>query len=363
MIDIPEIYDAAFDRAKIPKLLQSIVDQLGAQCGFIGWTNLADKSGFEVQVGNDPAYLQSYGETYWQHDTLRPLLYETPEDKIAQARDLLADPEIRAGIFYKEWLAPQQIVDNLAINIFKRPELIATLAILRRGSAPTFSGENIAALERIVPHLKRVIYIQSRLVQGANLVGAYRQVMQNNRNGLVLLNEAMTVVDAAGSVHLIAGLAPGQMLKSGALEKAMLEAIETGAPVAVTLSPSDSGKTLLCVPQAIEADSFGDLATGPGIRHAVHVIGVDQSLMIAFDAMSRLYGLTATEGRVMGDVLVHADIKSAGSRLSMGGATVRTHLHRIYDKTSTSGLTGLALLAHRFALPGPGLATNLQVNR
>lgn len=351
MIDIDQLYDAAFDREKIPKLLASIIAGLDAQAGFIAWTNLADKATFEFQIGNDPAFLQSYGETYWKHDTLRPTLYAAAEGQVAQARDLLADTEVRKGVFYREWLAPQGMVDNLAINLFKRPELIATIAILRKGDVDPFSAAQVEALQSIVPHLTRVIYIQSRLIQGANLVGAYRQVMDGERNGFVLLNEGRVVIDAAGGPRRMSSLQLGQGLKSEPLHKAMIEAIDTGAPVAVTLEEEDGARTLLCVAKDIEADSFGDLATGPGVRHAVHVIGVDHQLSIAFNAVARLYGLTATEAKVLADVVSHADIKSAGVRLAMGMATVRTHLHRIYSKTGATGLTDLALLAHRFSLP------------
>lgn len=351
IIDIDAFYSSAFDRRKMPQLLAHIVSALGAQAGFLGWSNLAEQTKFEIEVGNDPVFLQSYVEKYWQHDLLRPTLYAAEEDRIMLAHQHLIDPEVRKSVFYKEWLEPQNIVDNLAVNIFKRPELIATIAILRIAPAPPFSPESAALLAQLLPHLKRAIYIQSRLIQNDNVMGAYRQVMQNARDGLLLLNAAGQVVDSSRGAEKLTGLKPGQSLTPGVLGKAITETIATGAPVAVQVTQGDTTRTLLCVSQPVASDSFGDLAEGPGISHAVHIIRIDQQLKIGLAALAKLYGLTATETLVLADALDHADTKGAGDRIGMARATVRTHLHRIYDKTATAGLPDLLLLAHRFALP------------
>ena len=350
MVDIDEIYDAAFDRELFAGLLRKILTAMDAQCGMLGWIDMESQARFEVQHGNDPAFLQSYAETYGAHDILRPDLQAAGEGVVMQVYERLQTPAVRESVFYREWLAPQGIVDNLAVNLIKRDGMFAPLAIIRTGDAPPFGPEERAALETIVPHLKRAVYMQSRLIHQANLVGGYQRIVGGARNGLVLLDDRMRVLDVDRTTQAITGLKAGQGPASGPLEKVLAQAIESGAPVAVAL-PGDAPATLLCVVQPLERDPFGDFAGGAGVAHAVHVLRVDQAAPIAFDSLAQLYGLTPTERKVVADAFAHADIASLGERLGMAAATARTHLHRIYEKTGVTGFPGLCLLAHRFALP------------
>ncbi|MBU1376286.1 MAG: helix-turn-helix transcriptional regulator [Alphaproteobacteria bacterium] len=352
MVDIDDIYDAAFDRDLFPALLRKILGAMNAQSGFLAWIDMESQANFEVQFGNDPAFLQSYAETYAQHDIMRPTLQAAGEGVVMQAYEHLQAPELQDSIFYKEWLAPQGIVDNLAVNLIKREQMFATMAILRTGDAPPFDAEDTARFTAIVPHIKRAVYMQSRLIHQANLVGGYQRITSGARNGLVLLDDKLCVLDIDRATQGLTGLRVDQVLGAPPFEKALGAAVRDAGPVAVEL-PSEGGEgvTLLCVAQPLERDGFGDFAGGAGVAHAVHVLRVDQPASIAFASMAELYGLTPTEVRVMADAFAHADLTALGDRLGMARATARTHLHRIYDKTRTQGFAGLCLLAHRFALP------------
>lgn len=351
MVDIDEIYDAAFDRELFTGLLRKILAAMGAQSGMLGWVDMESQAHFQVEHGNDPAFLQSYAETYGAHDILRPELQAAGEGVVMHVHERLQEPEVRASVFYREWLAPQRIVDNLAVNLIKRDGMFAPLAIVRTGDVPPFGPEDKARLEGIVPHLKRAVYMQSRLIHQANLVGGYQRITAGARNGLVLLDERLRVLDVDRATQALTGLRPGQGVGgAGPFEKALLAATESGQPTAVELD-GDLAATLLCVAQPLERDPFGDFAGGAGVAHAVHVLRVDQAASIAFASMAQLYGLTPTEQKVMADAFGHADIAGLGERLGIAAATARTHLHRIYEKTGVAGFPGLCLLAHRFALP------------
>lgn len=355
VIDVDEIYDAAFDRGRFQALLRRIVADFDAQSGLLGWIDMARQARFQVEVGNDPAFLQSYAETYIQHDILQPTLAAAGEGVIMHVFDDLQRPEIRDSVFYREWLAPQRIVDNIAVNLIKRDGMFAPMAIVRTGDAPPFGEAEIARLAALVPHLRRAVYVQSRLIHQANLVGGYQRITSGARNGLILLDEALRVLDVDATTRALTGLRVDQPLGLGAADRAAAAAIRDGRPHAVELPAGDGAeRTLLFVAQALPRDPFGDVAGGPGVAHAVHVLRVDEAAAIAFPSMAALYSLTPTELKVMADAFAHADLTRLGDRLGMARATARTHLHRIYDKTRTEGFAGLCLLAHRFALPVAG---------
>lgn len=351
MVDIDEIYDAAFDRGLFQGLLRKLVSAMGAQSGFLGWTDMHSQTRFEVEVGNDPAFLQSYAETYAQHDVLRPELAGADEGVVMHVYDRLQRPEIRESVFYREWLAPQGIVDNLAVNLIKRDAMFAPMALIRANGAPPYDAADKARLEALVPHLKRAVYIQSRLIHQANLVSGYQRITSGARNGLVLLDDKLRVLDVDRVTQGLTGVRQDQTLGPGAAERAIAAAIQ-GAPVTVQLTRGEGEPaTLLCVAQPLERDPFGDFAGGPGVAHAVHILRLDEAAEIAFPSMAAHFGLTPTEQKVMADAFAHADLTELGDRLGMARATARTHLHRIYDKTGVDGFAGLCLLAHRFALP------------
>ncbi|WP_286772055.1 hypothetical protein, partial [Sphingomonas sp. 66-10] len=146
MFPIEEIYDAAFDRARFPALVQRLVEAFGAQSGFIGWSDTDRDAGFQAQYGNDPKWLQSYVQTYAAHDILRPHLHAVPEGEATTVWPLLQQPDIQQSIFYRDYLAPQGVVDNMAVNLIKRPGIVAHIAMLRYAPAERFSEEECARM-------------------------------------------------------------------------------------------------------------------------------------------------------------------------------------------------------------------------
>jgi DNA-binding CsgD family transcriptional regulator/PAS domain-containing protein len=354
MVEIDEIYDAAFDRSKFESLLRRMVEGLGAKSGFLAWTDKDGRAGFQVQFGNDPHDLQRYVETYAQHDIMLPILHELPEGLVAPAYDHLQKPDIRESVFYREYLAPQGVVDNLAVNLIKRPGMVASLAIVRTHPAAPFSKDDTARLSALVPHLRRAVFLQSHLIRQANLVSGFRQAANNAGGGLILLDEQLRVLEINPEFEALTGMRVGEQLDRTGSGKNVTAAIRDRTPKMVEVGGDDGAVIrLLCYAQPIERDPYGDLADGPGVAFAVHVAKLDGRRPIAFPLITSLYALTPTERRVLEDAVGAGETVTMGERLGMARATTRTHLHRIYEKTGTSGLPELCLFAHKFVLPHP----------
>lgn len=352
---IGEIYDAAFDRARFPALIEGLGAVMGAQAGFIGWSDPDRQVGFQFQFGNDPVWLGRYVETYAAQDVLLPHLHAIPEGECRPAWDLLQTPEVRASSFYREYLAPQGIVDNLAVNLIKRPGIIASLALLRREPAGRYTRAECARLGALVPHLRRAIYIQSHLVRAQEHAAADRAFAGSAGSAILLLSAEHVLLEAAPALVPLLRLRIGEPIGEGVLGSAITRAITRGEPVAVEVSPGDDAGAIrvLLESRRLDTSRFGDLAEGPAATFAVHVTRVDLPRAIAFDAIGSLYGLTATELRVLRDAVDTGDITAIGDRQGMARATARTHLHRIYEKTGTRSFAGLSSLVHRFGTISP----------
>jgi len=350
MIAIGDIYDAAFDRALFPRLLERFAAAFGAQAAFLGWSDFERGAGFQAQFGNDPLWMQRYVEIYAEHDVLRPRLHAVPEGQCAPAFALLQEPAIRDSLFYREYLAPQQIVDNLAVNLVKRPNIVAHFALLRSGTALPFSDDDCAALVPLIPHLKRAVIIQSHLLNDAGTAQGYRNSYRGRATHVLLLTGDQRIVEIDPVLAALLRLRVGDKIGDGELGNAVAATIGGQGPVAATID-DDAGAPLrlLCEARALPQERFGELVAASPIAHILLISRIDQPRPIAFAAMTTLYRLTPMEARVLRDAVEHGELTGIGERLGMAHATARTHLHRIYDKTQTSGFAGLTTLAHRFA--------------
>ena len=62
-----------------------------------------------------------------------------------------------------------------------------------------------------------------------------------------------------------------------------------------------------------------------------------------------LYGMTATEAAVAGLISKGTGVKAAARKLGIAPSTVRTHLHRVFEKTETRRQAELAHLVNQVA--------------
>lgn len=344
------IYDAAFDRARFRILLEQLRREFSAGKAFIAWNDLERDADFRAQSGGDPVWEQRYAEHYWQHDVLRPLLFDLPTGQPAAVHHILARPEVQGSLFYREFLAPQRIVDNLAVNLIKQPGMNAHLSLIRDGDSAPFSDGDLARMAELIPHLTRAVVIQSRLVGAENIAESHRQIARGARARMILLSERLEVMDI--DPELAAWIAP--RAGPGPVRLPFLEdlraSMKSGEPLLLRIG-QDGGEeqVLMCEAQPLERDGFAGLTGSPQAAWAVHVTEVARPLHLAYGAIRQLYGLTATERQVLEHAVESGDPRHVDERMGIGRATVRTHLHRIYQKTGTTGFGDLSRLAHRFA--------------
>lgn len=353
---IEDIYAAAFGREHLATLLEQLVRSFDARSGFLAFA-VPGAAAFQAQFGNDPAWLDLYATRYRQHDILFPRLMQAAEGQCVTAHAMLAEPAVRASIFYREYLAPTGVVDNLAVNLFKQPGLSAHLALIRRAPAPPFADADRDRMQTLVPHLRRAIYVGSHLSRALDQMAALRALVAARGNAVLMLDAQRRVVHRDPALADLLALRDGEPVRLPALAQAIDAALVDGRPVAIELVDGADGPLPLLVDVLpVSRDRFADLGDTGAIAFLVHLTRLDRPATVAIDAMADFYRLTPTEARVLADVVAHADLIGIGARIGMARATARTHLHRIYEKTATGGQAALIALAHRFVtMSGPHL--------
>src|SRR4029079_12573121 len=112
---IGHIYDAALDPALWPPVLETACEYVpGATGTFMSQDNVAGDGQFYFQWGNDPSFLKSYQDIYVKlNPVLVPTLLYARVGDVLSTIDLLPYDQFVASRFYKEWVAPQGLVDSI----------------------------------------------------------------------------------------------------------------------------------------------------------------------------------------------------------------------------------------------------------
>ena len=81
----------------------------------------------------------------------------------------------------------------------------------------------------------------------------------------------------------------------------------------------------------------------------VFVVDPEQDGELSQSRLRALYGMTGTEATVAGLISTGTGVKAAARKLGIAPSTVRTHLHRVFEKTETRRQAELAHLVNQVA--------------
>lgn len=208
--------------------------------------------------------------------------------------------------------------------------------------APQRWPEDAASrLRALLPHLRRSIEVYSRLRRA-------RAQSEIDRALLDRIDVAAFVIDGAGRLSRAnaAGAAMldrgdglervGDRLRcvaataDGALQRALTEAARRGR--------ARGGSDVVVVPRRSGGRPLMAFVTGlPEGGAAVLARDPERQGPQVEELLQRLFELTPTEARVAVRVASGERPSEVGAVLGMAVATVRTHLKKVFDKTSTTG--------------------------
>lgn len=122
-----------------------------------------------VAAGIAVAFVDAYVDSYYRHDPWVERMVGRPPG-IVFGYELVPRWELLLSTFYREWMAPQDLLPELSINglILKqaaRP--VSTLAAFRRRGTRLLQIEDIALLRQLLPQLQRAVRARRRRLLGA----------------------------------------------------------------------------------------------------------------------------------------------------------------------------------------------------
>lgn len=231
------------------------------------------------------------------------------------------------------------------------------LSFVTYGSFGDITDDQIAAIARLGPHLRRTAMIGDTIEQQRIMLTAQRDALDRLTCGVVLTDEsrrvfhanrvAATMLDQGTIVRVrserfVATQSEGDRALGEALSKAHRGDVEVqlrgiGIPL-----HTPEGTPAVCYVLPLNQSDARHVPGGPTV--AVFLSVNAESFPIADAILLTLYGLTAAEARVASEIGKGGILRDIGQRLQISENTLKTHLKRVFDKTGVrrqSDLVGL----------------------
>jgi DNA-binding CsgD family transcriptional regulator len=365
---IGDVYDASLDPALWPSAIESVCGYVGAASASLhsqdSITRATDALFWWGRESSAPHYFKIYLEKYGKINPIFPgVIFFDVELPIA-VPDVISCEEFVQTRFFREWLAPQGLTDGLFSNLEKGATSCALFTAMRHAGEGQVDDRMRHRFELITPHVRRSMLI-------GKVIDLHRVEAAALADSLDQLASAMFIVDSTGRV-IHANVSAHRLIAEADVLRV------TNGRVAA-LDPHGSRSLL----DAFTAAQAGDAALGKkgiampltartGERYVAHVLpltsgarrkaGVSYAATAAVfirkatldlpsppEAVASEFKLTPAEVRVLFAIVEIGGVPEVAPVLGISDQTVKTHLHRIYEKTATKRQADLVRLVASYA--------------
>jgi DNA-binding CsgD family transcriptional regulator/PAS domain-containing protein len=357
------IYDATLDPSLWSEVLEQAANFVGGPTASIFWRDATRQTGRLVHsFGLDPDHTRRYFEDYAKVDPANRI--PSFDDPVAIG-DLIPYEHYVATPFYREWAAPQGIVDFVSCIVDRQASEAAFFGVQRHERDGVVEGETRARMRQIAPHVRRAMSIVRAVDLGQAESSAFSDILDGLSTAIFLLAPGGRIVHAnvAGRAILAAddflyAIRGRLVARDPAIDKQLktVFAVETGDAadeanaIALPLI-SKQGERYVghVLPFTGGTGSRAELPTHRRGALFVHKATVDTATLP--ESIGRHFGLTSTELRVLLAIVEVGGAPEVAEALGIAVGTVKTHLHRLYQKTGTARQADLVKLVAGFASP------------
>jgi DNA-binding CsgD family transcriptional regulator len=362
------IYDAALDRNLWERVLEDTCTYVqGMTSALMTQDSAQGTAQFYFQWGGNPDYMQSYNETYVKlSPVLVPTLLYAKVGGVLSTSDLLPYDEFLASRFYREWAAPQGIVDALAATLDKSATSYAFIAVQRHERHGLVDAATKRRMGFLVPHFRRAVNIGKVIDLHKVEAAALADTLDGLATAMFLVDRDTRIVRANVAAH---SLLSGSAVLGGAGGK--LAAVDSKAQKALqeAFAAADSGDAAIGLKGI--AVPLGESAGENWIAHILPLTsgarrraGIEYSAVAAvfvrkaaldlphpLETVANLYKLTPAELRVLMAIIQIGGVPEVAPVLGIAETTVKTHLQRVFEKTATNRQADLVKLVAGFMGP------------
>lgn len=343
------IYDAALDPQLWPQILERVAGAVGATAAGLILTDPARQRFSAVSVGVSSAAIEAYNHYYWRIDPMAPALGRMPVGLLFTDRSVVARSELERTELHNDWAQPQGLEDSAFAVLVREGQVRGAFCLGAPVHANAFERvDSLRLLTSLVPHLQRAARTQwavgaaiaGRDVAFAALACLHHGVVLLEAGGQVLFANDAAVrlcAQADGLAVGAEGLRAARPSDDIALQRLVAQAlagsgVPTGGVQAITRLSARRPFVVHILPVR---QTTGEFAGRHPCVIAV-IIDPDDARRIFPHHLQQLYGLTPAEAAVAIRILGGQGLQAVASELRVTLSTVRIHLQRVFEKTTTN---------------------------
>jgi DNA-binding CsgD family transcriptional regulator len=354
---IGDIYDASLDAALWTNAFDSISRFVG-DCGatLISQDAITRKIDLHFMLGHDQQYVDMYSERYFRINPLFPPVMFLDTEQPQTVADVIPVQEFCRTRFAREWLAPQGICDSV-FSILEKSSVGCTVFMTMRRRL--VDDEMRRRFSMILPHVRRALLIGNVIDHHRVEAAALADTLDTLVSGMFIVSGTGRIIHANASGYAMVAEARVLRAPDGRLTATDPAADQALLDIFTAAGNGDTalGRRGVAVPLKARDDE----------RYVAHVLpltsGARRKAGISYGAVAAIFvrkaaldlpsppiviaqdfQLTPAELRVLFSIIEMDGVSEVAEVLGITEATVRTHLHRLFEKTGAGRQTDLVKL-------------------
>ena len=302
-----------------------------------------------------PERAREYFETWFPHDEAPRRRMALGEGRLAPARALYTEEELKTSAAYNEGWRRLGGQDGLTVHFGGPEDLRAVWVLGDPAGGEGWQSDRVRLVERLLPHVREFLGLRQALAAADALGAGLAGLLDTDRIGVVQLARAGQVLEANGPALEILRRGDGLLDRDGTLD-AWLPADRTrlrrllgqalpglwgGAPGGGSMTVQrPSGRARLGLHVSPVGDPAADFG---GRRVAALVLLVDPARRPGIDArrVAATLGLTASEGRMAALLAEGLKAREIAAATGWRENYVRWLIQQVYKKQGVSGQAAL----------------------
>lgn len=357
---VGDIYDASLDPALWPAVFEKACSFIGGSTASLVSHNTVYKTAdFYFSSTIDPQYRQLYFDKYFRINPIFPTVIFFDVEETHWVPDILPREEFCRTRFFQEFLLPQGYMDGLFANMDKSATGCALFTVFFRMSDGFVDDEMRRRFALVVPHVRRALLIGKVIDLKQVEAAALADSLDTLASAMFLVDGTGRIVHANASGHLMVAEANAVRAPNGRLgatdpaaDQALLDSFTASGGgdvklgrrgIAVPLRSRDGERYVANVlPLTSGARRRAGVSYAAVATVFIHKAALD--LPSPPEAVAREFRLTPAELRVLFAVIEVGGVADVAAVLGLSGATVKTHLQRLFQKTGSARQADLVKL-------------------
>ncbi len=358
---LEQLYEAAGDSAALAVVLDRLAGVLNGGVAAIHEYDFAAAKGHAVVSARlTPDMAAAYRSHY---SRISPWMRGGPNQvkpgSVIVSHELYPDDALRRTEFCADFLEPQDVFHSIGAVASLDRTVMSTVTVLRSRRFGQFNDPERQYMTELLPHFHAVLRLHRKIETISHQRDTAVRVLDLFAMAVVVLDERARITGQNQAALDVLGRRDGLSIVGdrfvGATPR-VTQQIATAVD-SVARAPSEPGASAsvaLAVPRTHGQGNYSLLfcrlpASSPcnvlaGVKVAVFISEPSSRRVPNEEALISLFGLTAAEARLATKLANGMTLEQAASNLSVTRETIRTHLKRIFDKTSTTRQADLARL-------------------